>query len=109
MKVTLNLGDLDVKAKGMTFEIKDGSKKFDTLAVSSSGITLNNKKITWKKLGEILDDDKPAKKSVTSKTTTKKASSKKIVTKKVVAKKPKAKKTTTIKKVARSKDSKSKL
>ncbi|APS46124.1 hypothetical protein AVI51_15840 (plasmid) [Piscirickettsia salmonis] len=104
MKVTLNLGDLDVKAKGMTFEIKDGSKKFGTLAVSSSGITLNNKKITWKKLGEILDDDKPAKKSVTSKTTTKKASSKKVV-----AKKPKEKKTTTTKKVGLSKGSKNKL
>ncbi|QGP57260.1 hypothetical protein PsalMR5_04719 (plasmid) [Piscirickettsia salmonis] len=63
MKVTLNLGDLDVKAKGMTFEIKDGTKKFATLEVSSSGITVNKKKVTWKKLADLLDEDQPTKKT----------------------------------------------
>ncbi|ODN41615.1 hypothetical protein [Piscirickettsia litoralis] len=71
MKVTLNLGNLDVKTKGMIFELKDGSKKFGTLEVSNSGLTLNKKKVTWKKLNDLLSEDKPAKKAAAKKTTKK--------------------------------------
>ncbi|MGJ3495811.1 hypothetical protein PsalN5692_03949 (plasmid) [Piscirickettsia salmonis] len=105
MKVTLNLGDLDVKAKGMTFEIKDGTKKFATLEVSSSGVTVNKKKVTWKKLADLLDEDKTTKKT-TVKKATKKTAAKKSAAKKTA--KPVAIKKTVAKKTVQPKGSKNK-
>lgn len=95
MKVSLNLGDLPAPKAGFVFNV-DG---LGVVKVMASGLEFTPKgkknaiKTTWKKLADLLSEDKTTvKKPATKKAAVKKPSQKKTVAKKAAPKKITAKK-----------------